>query len=132
MEERFIPELGQMAFGQPCQYYGCSNLMEAALVSISGELERIRCNIHQKVMPNPFGNSGETWECDEFKVEAYSWNDEYNQPYNFKWKDIEVSWYKYIGRGMSQNRQISAEEIGTMLNACLGALKDYGNQNKRY
>lgn len=83
-------------------------------------------------MPNPFGNSGETWECYEFKVEAYSWNDEYNQPFNFKWKDIEVSWYKYMGRGMSQNRQISPEEVGDMLDACLGALKEYEKQNKRY
>lgn len=94
---------------------------------LSCELERVMWNANQTEYANPFSNSGETFKCDAFEVEAYSWNDEYEQPYNFKWKDVEISWYKYLGRGMSANREISPELAATMLDECIkvvGALDD--------
>jgi len=118
----YEPELGQMVFGQPFKTYGCSNLLNAALENISEEWERVMWNINQKEMPNPFCNTGSKWKCTEFEVNAYDWNDDNEQLYNFKWKDIEVSWYKYLGRGMSCNKNLSSKKISDMLNACLKAL----------
>lgn len=69
-----------------------------------------------------FSNTGNSFECPVFRVEAYSWSDE-EQPYNFKWRDVEISWYKYLGRGMSANQELSPERAAEMLIECLGYLR---------
>ena len=125
---KYEPELGQMFFGQPSQEFASGNLMKAALGEISNEWDRVMGNIHQKDMPNPFNNSGAKWKCDEFEVQTYDWSDE-EQSYNFKWNDILISWYKHPGRGMSQNREVSNDEISDMLDSCLNALLDYEEKN---
>jgi len=63
---------------------------------------------------NPFENTGHKYKGKCFEVEAYSWDDD-DQKYNFKWRDIEVSWYKYLCRGMEVNREVSEDEIKNML-----------------
>jgi len=50
-----------------------------------------------------------------FDQPSYSWNEEEEQDFNFKWRDFKVSWYKYFGRGMTMNREISNEELREML-----------------
>jgi hypothetical protein len=129
MENKYIPELGQEAFGQPYLQFGCSALCLAALESISVEWDRVMWNIHQEELPNPFGNTGASWTCDYFEVHAYDWNEDNEQPFNFKWKNIEISWYKYLGRGMSCNRDVSLHEISEMLDNCLEALIEFENKN---
>jgi len=42
---------------------------------------------------------------------------------NFKWRDLEISWYKYVGRGMSANRKMTTKEIEEMLDDCLKAIE---------
>ena len=125
MEDNYKPEIGQMLYGQPYQSYDYSNLLKAALSAISEEWDRVMWNIYQEEVSNPFGNTGVKWKCDEFEIEAYNWDEDTAQPYNFKWKDIEVSWYKYLGRGMSCNKKVSNTKIGVMLDACLNALAEF-------
>ncbi len=50
------------------------------------------------------------------------WCGEQNLP-NFHYKplDFKLWWYKYIGRGMEMNREISALECASMLERCLNA-----------
>lgn len=139
---KYEPELGQAVFGQPHQEFGVSGLMAAALRDISREWDRVMWNRWQRTIDSPFNNTGAKWSCDTFEVEAYSWaecdcddfDEEWSQDkctcgykpqtYNFKYKDIEISWYKYLGRGMSQNRPTSPSEIAEMLESCLNALKN--------
>lgn len=130
-EEIYEPELGQALFGQASQEYKVSEVLKAAILMISRELKRVMWNIHQKELDSPFENTGASWECDTFAVEAYSWDDKYEQPYNFKYKDIEVSWYKYFGRGMSVNRNVTPDEVSTMLNDCLDALLEYERSHSK-
>ena len=59
--------------------------------------------------------------CDVFEVHAYNWDDETIQPYNFKCGDVEISWYKYLGRGMDIP-ELTYEELDDMLNECLKSL----------
>ncbi len=128
--DSYEPEIGQWAFGQPYKEYRASALLIAALDAIDGELDRIMWNIHQERYESPFGNTGNSFqELDDFQVEAYSWNEEYEQPWNFKCGDIEVSWYKYSGRGTSVNREVLPSEIAQMLDACLSALHEYESEN---
>jgi len=121
----YEPELGQAVFGQPYKEYEISNLLYAALQRIDTELDRVMGNVTQKEYHSPFANSGNDFKCDAFEVHAYSWDETIEQEYNFKWRDIEISWYKYLGRGMSVNRVMSNDYIAQMLDDCLLALENY-------
>jgi hypothetical protein len=120
---KYEPEMGQALFGQPYKEYGASALLIAVLNEISSELDRVMWNVTQKKYDSPFGNTGNTFKCDTFEVEAYSWNEDIDQPYNFKWRDVEVSWYKYLGRGMSVNQVLTSNRIAEMLADCLAAVR---------
>lgn len=118
----YEPEIGQAMFGQPYREHGASELLIAALSAIDSELDRVMWNKNQVSYDSPFANTGNSFKNDTFEVEAYSWNEEYDQPYNFKWKDVEISWYKWHGRGTSVNQELSPERISEMLNDCLYSL----------
>ena len=76
-------------------------------------------NIYQEEYDSPFRNTGNTFHSNTFTVEAYSWDDEVDQKYNFKWRDYEITWYKYFPRGMTANRVMSPSECAEMLDDCL-------------
>jgi hypothetical protein len=116
----YQPELGQMIFGQPHQNHEVSNLVDAALCRIRDELDRVMWNVNQEQYSSPFGNTGNAFKCETFEVHAYSWGDD-EQPFNFKWRDVEISWYKYLGRGMSSNMEIPPALVSEMLDDCLRA-----------
>lgn len=118
----FEPELGQMLFGQPTQQFAVSELWIAALDRLNTEIERVTRNETQREVWGPMRNSGETFDCETFSAHAYSWSDD-EQPWNFKWRDVRISWYKYLGRGTSANRKLTAEEAGKMLDECLKSLE---------
>lgn len=42
---------------------------------------------------------------------------------NFKYGDIEIRWYKYIGRGMSVNREVSRGELRQVFRKCRQSLQ---------
>jgi hypothetical protein len=82
------------------------------------------CNAWDAVMAdraNPFGNTGERFDCEVFSAHAYAWGDD-DQPWNFRWRDLQVSWYKYLGRGMQASRSVSDSEVREMLAECMAAL----------
>jgi hypothetical protein len=128
---KYEPELGQAAFGQPCKEWEASDLLIAALHAIEARLAMLMGNIHQVEYATPFENSGAKFKCDRFEAEAYSWGNE-AQPFNFKWRDIEVSWYKCLGRGTSVNRDVRPNEIEAMLEDCLAGLAAYGKQHNEF
>lgn len=128
MSQHYQPELGQAVFGQPYKEFAGSELLEAALHSISNELERAFWNISQKEYDSPFYNTGNQFDCATFSAHAYSWGDD-DQPWNFKWQDVEISWYKHCGRGLSVNQDIKPDRISEMLDDCLRAVRDYEKQH---
>ena len=121
--KRHEPEMGQAIFGQPYKQFEVPEIMLAALESIRAELDRVMWNIHQKQYSSPFGNTGNSFVCDLFEVYAYSWDDEVPPPYNFRWKNLDISWYKYLGRGTSSNTEIEPELTSEMLIDCLKAVR---------
>lgn len=85
---------------------------------------------------SPFENTGARFKNDVFEVQAYDWGND-DQPYNFKYKDFEVKWYKYLGRCTEQNRKISKLELDNMLYECIlslnmkqNALQNIKSKNK--
>ena len=119
----YEPELGQAVFGQPHKEHAVPRYVEAALDHLRDVLQRVQWNMKQKQVEDPFGNTGGSFKNDTFQVEAYSWDDSYEQPFNFKWGALEISWYKYHGRGMSMNREVSANECARMLDECVESLE---------
>lgn len=113
----YKPELGQLCFGQPSQNFDCPEYIEAALEYLANFFYNQELSDE-----NPFRNTGYNWSNDIFDVRAYDWNEEHIQSYNFKYKDIEISWYKYLGRGMSINRFVSEKECWEMLKNCIQSL----------
>ena len=117
----YTPELGQMVFGQPGHRYVVPAIMDAVLEAIDSELCRVMWNQNQEQYLSPFRNTGNTFKNDVFEVNAYSWGDD-EQPFNFAWKDLRISWYKYLGRGMSANIEISPALASECLEACLASI----------
>lgn len=105
----------------------CPRYIEAFLLYIQNEMVISYWNKFQEdwdeVGKNPFANSGnvEGFNNGTFEVHAYDWVNE-DQPYNFKYKDIEISWYKYFGRGMTMNNEVTPTEAIEMFNNCVDSL----------
>lgn len=109
----YVPELGQMAFGQPWRELECPGDVLSALTSLRGVWDALwGCD------SNPFANTGNRYTGTVFSAHAYSWNEEENQEFNFAWRDVRVSWYKHLNRGTSINRAMSKVEIAEMLREC--------------
>ena len=72
---------------------------------------------------DPFSNTGEQFETDVFWVKAYDWNSEEDQV-NFVWRDMKISWYKHLGRGMQVScpYPVTPDLICEMLNECLRSI----------
>lgn len=130
--EEYDPELGQACFGQPSQRYECPEYVEPALQLLASFMEEKGIGYQCRFMrldgesdhctESAFRNIGEHFKNDTFEVCSYDWNTDVPQPYNFRYKDINVSWYKYLGRGMSINREVSIEETWSMLKECMESL----------
>ena len=56
-------------------------------------------NKNQEEYDSPFDNTGNSFIGENFEVHAYDWDEDSSQEYNFKFGDIKISWYKYLGRG---------------------------------
>lgn len=125
----YMPELGQSLFGQPHKQFAVNSHVEAALAMIREELDRVMWNRDQREYASPFGNTGNTFDCSAFSAHAYSWSDE-EQPWNFKCGPIEISWYKYLGRGMSANMEITPDMSSDMLDKCLKELRNMDDEKK--
>jgi len=103
----------------------------ALLEYIDYDLTRIMENRYQRGYDSPFQNSGnvEGYKNDTFEAHAYDWgweleDDKFRkEPVNFKYKDIEIYWYKYLGRGMYINKDITPAEAVEMFNDCMASLR---------
>ncbi len=111
----YQPELGQMCFGQPWQQRECPEKVKSALEALQAAWYAVRGN------ENPFSNTGAQFDGVTFKAHAYSWNDD-EQGFNFAWRDVRVSWYKYLGRGTTINREMEDAEVSAMLRECIAEL----------
>ena len=76
-----------------------------------------------EIRGNPFDCGSEYYEGKYFTIYPYSYDEDNIQYYNFKWRDIEISWYKHIGRGVCVNRsEIGREEFLEMTRECVSEL----------
>lgn len=131
-------ELGNLMFNTNAnQNYECPNYIVALLREIQRQLDRIMWNINQKEYDNPFENSANSFELGNFKIQAYSWNEEANQEYNFIYKvdkskanmpDLKISWYKYLGRDTTINQEIDSNVMVDIFNDIIDQLHKFENE----
>lgn len=115
-------ELGNILFNtNKTQEYRCPDWVVALLRELSYELE-LKVGINSSDFENPFSNTGHNFKNDTFEVQAYNWNDDVEQPYNFKCGEIEISWYKYLGRDTTINKEYDPDVIVKMFNKCMKSL----------
>ena len=118
-------ELGNLMFNtNKNQQYECPRWVVALLKELDNQLDRVMWNNTQKEYPSPFENTANSFKNDVFEVQAYDWNDDIEQPYNFKCEDIEISWYKYLGRDTTINGEYEPQKIINMFNKCLKSILD--------
>ena len=123
--KRYIPELGQAVFGCPTSQYDCPEYIEAGLKHLNDELCRIMWNKNQKEYQSPFGNYANEYKNDTFEVRSYYWGDNEDKAVlpNFQCGDFEVRWYKYLGRGMSMNKSLDANEFFDIIDRCIKSVR---------
>lgn len=123
-------ELGNLMFNTNTnQRYNCPDWVVALLADVNRKLKIVAHNMNHIDFDSPFENTGNRWANDVFEVQAYSWDDEENQPYNFKCGDIEISWYKYLGRDTTINGIYSEKTLVDMYNKCMKSLQRLDNEN---
>ena len=118
-------ELGNLMFNtNKNQQYECPRWIVALLKELDNQLDRVMWNNTQKEYSSPFENTSNSFKNNVFEVQAYDWNDDVEQPYNFKCDDIEISWYKYLGRDTTINGEYKPQKIIDMFNKCLQSILD--------
>ena len=124
-------ELGNLAFNyNDNQEFDCPDYVVALLDYLDKELSRVMWNIDQKEYDSPFENTANRFKNDVFEVQAYSWDEDNPTSYNFKYyvgkesnlKDIEISWYKYLGRDTTVNQQLDPDTYVHMFDKCLESI----------
>lgn len=96
----------------------CSDTVIIAIEALANQWDVVHEN-----KDNPFRNTGgaNRWNFGAFVVRGYDWSDE-GTPYNFRWRDVKVSWYKSAGRSMRISREMGEQEIQEMLRESTQAL----------
>lgn len=117
-EDRMELELGNVLFNtNKNQSIECPKYIIALLRDIDRHIDMIMWNINQEHYDSPFQNTGNKFSLGNFEIQAYSWDDEIEQEYNFIYRvdktkanmpDLKISWYKYLGRDTTINQEIDS------------------------
>ena len=136
----YMPELGQMMHGRPWHELECPEFVVALLRDVDNEFRRIKGNQGGPERDySPFANHGYSYKNDTFEAHSYWWGEDCACPEdaegeslhrseceivrpNFRWEDVEISWYKWLGRGTTINKPITPERAVEMYNACISSL----------
>jgi len=123
----FIPELGQMCFGNPTGSCAVPEFVEALLSHVFGEIGRVYGNVHQqswRYLSDP-GMPG-------IEVRPYYWGDDPEDAAkpNFAFSGVEIRWYKHPGRSMSCTRTLTEAEWVSWFDDCLKAIREFEDSRR--
>lgn len=151
MSEHYEPEIGQFTFGCAWQQFGCPDSCNDALMALTEALpsdgaspcygawhendvfvmrrynwDGCSCGFEEAEWefsqrdPKPTAE-----ECDAWLKEHWHLDDCLDVLPNFHHKPtgLKISWYKYIGRGMSSNQKIKYQEFAAIIAQCIASLE---------
>lgn len=116
----FEPELGQFAFSNT--EWKREELDDSVRAGIELLADLVTKGEGYRFVSN-YG--AEPFDNGTFSLSAYCWCDgaaeghEDGCPPNFKYGDFEVAWYKHIGRGASQSRELDWSEWWPIFVQCV-------------
>ena len=116
------PEPGQICFGNPVGEHPCPRWVDALVLNILSEIERVFWNKNQRQWDNY-----EDPHVPGIEFHSYYWGDddfdeaEAAKP-NLKHGDIEVRWYKRPMRGSSLNVEATPEIIIPWFESAIAAI----------
>lgn len=110
-------------------------IIKACMNEINCEICRLFWNENQMEYDTPFENTGNKYDNDTFSVRAYYWGDDDSliRLPNFKYKDLEVRWYKHYRRCLiaQKDSDISLDFLADMVNDCILSLRrDFGEEDE--
>lgn len=113
-----------------------TELITALLLDIDTELSKLYFNKENKTFLSPFSNSNNVYINDVFKVQSYDFClsfENHSLVPNFQYKDLEVYWYKYLGRGMLcyANEKHDLDYYCQMLKECKESIQKEFNKNRK-
>ena len=115
----YEPEIGQAVYGNPWGEFKASLQVEAFLAYILVEIERVFWNKNQKEW-----DRYEDPKIPNIEYRPYYWGeDEEMAKPNFKFEDVEIRWYKYPGRGMSVNKEMTDKEWHQWRYRCIDTIR---------
>ena len=128
MAQGYVPELGQMVFGNPTGDFSVSAIGSAAVSSLLDDVSRVFWNRGQREVS--FSNEGDAEEWNAYgsglEWHAYWWGGEEaaeaGRP-NLVFDGVEVRWYKHPGRGESVDREMSPDAWSEWLEAAIEAVR---------
>lgn len=109
----------------------CPRYIIALLKDLEDELARAQWNVNQEEYDSPFQNTSNEFKTDTFEVKAYYWGDdeeEIDKP-NFKCKDVEIIWYKRLGRGTYINKRVSRRKMEKLYLKCLISIENWEREH---
>ena len=140
VEKYYQPEIGQAIFGNPTGSFALSQIGEAVFQCIWERLKVYYCNKNQREM-DFYGNDDP--QIPGLIVLPYHWGDcdcDENKPHkegclkvapNFVFDGIEIRWYKYPGRGMSCNQNLTPQQWSNWLEKILKTIEDNSPKEER-
>lgn len=124
----YEPELGQWAFGAPTGEFELGELEDWVVSS----LRTIATLTKVKELGRNYGGHAVNFQNGVFEMRNYHWCTESCPPEpedcsdaalpNFKSGDVEIRWYKHLGRGVSVNREVTREELTEVFQRCRESL----------
>jgi len=121
--EEFKPELGQMFFATNSLDKKCPTYLTDYLKQLDASMRKVKlCYDKYNGNETPFANCAISYDNDTFLAHAYDWNEDNEQEYNFKYKGLKISWYKYLGRSMSCNFIPDEEYCRNMIAECIKSI----------
>ncbi len=128
-------ELGNIAFNNNVnQQLNCPEYIVALLRDVDRQLKRIMWNIKQEEYESPFDNTANSFQLGNFEIQAFNWNDDVSQEYNFIYKvdktkanmpDLKISWYKYLGRDTTINQKLDENVMVDIYNDIMNQLYEF-------
>lgn len=124
-------ELGQLCFGNRFASYDAPDFVTAGFMLLENEIQRVEFNRRQKTFESPlssgaFNLTEMIYKNKVFQIHAYYWgeNRRLKARPNFKCGKFEVFWYKYMGRGMTMNQNVDANQFFRIIEKCMKYLRD--------
>lgn len=126
----FVPELGQAAFGNPAGEYDLPDIGDACVMYLLDEFNRVASNAGLcdmgSIREMPHMEIADVGMCHRPYYWHFGDDDEPDavKP-NLSFGGVEIRWYKYPGRSMSCNMEMTPDQWASWLHKALKALRDY-------